>query len=143
MAYKVKRSAKVEEELELTSADGKTTELIKVQLDASAVAEKVSRNYAELLRIQAKLTGKDNQEDKAQLFEELGNAAVVLFQTIFGEENTERIIRFYEKDYIDMCRTIMPFIRDVVVPQVRSEAQKSRKVRMQSYSRNKGFMRKR
>lgn len=141
MAYQVKRSAKVEEELELISADGKTTELIKVQLNASAVAEKVSKHYAELLSIQAKLTGKNNQEDKMQLFEEMGNTVVVLFRTIFGEEDTERIIQFYENDYIDMCSTIMPFIKDVVIPKVRSEAQKSKRTKMQSYSRSKSFIR--
>lgn len=141
MAYQVKRSAKVEEELELLSADGKTSEIIHVNLDAGAVAEKVSRNYMNLLDIQSRLAKIGGAEDKSQLLEELGNAVVVMFRSIFGDADTERILQFYENDYVDMCRTIMPFVTEVVIPKVRREAQKSRKTKMQSYNRKKGFMR--
>lgn len=141
MAYQVKRSAKVEEELELLSADGKKSEMIHVRLDASAVAEKVTKNYTELLNIQSKIARTGDKEDKAKLLEEIGNVAVVLFQTIFGVEDTDRIIRFYEDDYVDMCRTIMPFIRDVIVPEIRKEVQNIRKSRLKSYDRKKGFKR--
>lgn len=141
MSYQVRRSAKVEENLELLSADGKVSEVIHVKLDADAIAGKVSKNYANLLNLQSKLARLDAQKDKEQLLGEIGNSVVILFKTIFGEEGTDRIIRFYENDYIDMCRTIMPFITDVVIPKVRQEAKKSRKTTLQSYNRKKGFMR--
>lgn len=141
MSYQVKRSAKVEEDLELLSADGKVSETIHVKLDADAVAVKASKNYTDLLNLQSRLARQDDKEDKAQLLGEIGKAVVILFKTIFGEEDTDRILRFYENDYIDMCRTIMPFITDVVIPEVRKEAQKSRKSKMRSYDRKKGFMR--
>ncbi len=141
MAYQVKRSARVEETLELLSADGKTSEVIRVNLDAGAVAERISKNYIELLNLQSKMARWGNEEDKSRLYEEIGNAVVVLFQSIFGEDDTERIVSFYENDYLDMCRTIMPFITEVVLPKVRKESQKYRKAKMQSYNRKKGFMR--
>lgn len=141
MSYQVKRSAKVVEDLELLSADGTVSEVIHVRLDADAVAGRVSKDYTDLLKLQSRLNSLGETEDKAKLLEEIGKAVVTLFRTIFGEEDTEKIIAFYEKDFIDMCRTIMPFITDVVIPEVRKEAQRSRKSTLQSYNRKKGFMR--
>lgn len=142
MAYQVKRSAKVEEDLELLSADGERTEVIHVKLDAGAVADRVAKNYTELLNIQSKISKMSEGEDKVHLFEELGDAVITLFQTLFGVDNTNRIIQFYEEDYIDMCRTITPFITQVIIPKIRKEVQNSRKSKIKSYDRKKGFMRK-
>lgn len=135
MAYQVKRSARVEEELELLSADGKESLMLCVRLDASSVTQKISQQYVELLNLQARLGKMKNEGDKIKLFEEIGSAVVVLFRSVFGETDTDRIIQFYEEDYVDMCRTILPFITEVVLPRVRKEAQKSRKAKLQYYNR--------
>ncbi len=135
MAYQVKRSARVEETLELLDEQGKVVESIHVSLDPDSVVEKVSRRYSELLNMQSKIEQITKLEDKAQVYEELGTAVCELFKTIFGEKDTERIVAFYTDNYIEMCRNIMPFITGVVIPQVRKISQDNRKSVMQSYNR--------
>lgn len=141
MAYQVQRSAKIEEELELLTEDGDVAEVIYVRLDAGAIAKQVSEKYADLLKLQSGLSTLRAGEDKRKALEELGNGVVLLFETIFGEENTRKILLHYRHDYVDMCRSLMPFITDTIIPKVRREAQKSRKVKIQSYSRRSAFRR--
>lgn len=144
MAYQVKRSARVEETLELLDEQGKVVESIHVSLDPDSVVEKVSRRYSELLNVQSKIEQITKLEDKAQVYEELGTAVCELFKTIFGEKDTERIVAFYTDNYIEMCRNIIPFITGVVIPQVRKISQDNRKSVIQSYNRKqrRSFVRK-
>lgn len=135
MAYQVKRSERIEETLELLDEQGKVVETIKVSLDPDSVVEKVSKRYAELLRVQSKIAQIAKLEEKAQAYEELGTAVVELFKAVFGEKDTEKIVAFYTDNYIEMCRNIMPFITGVVIPKVRKISQDNRKSVMQSYNR--------
>ena len=138
MAYQVQRSAKIEEELELLTEDGDVAEVIHVRLDAGLIASQLSERYADLLKLHSDLSSIRAGEDKKKALEELGRGVVLLFETVFGEENTRKILLHYRHDYVDMCRYLMPFITDVIIPKVRKEAQKSRKAKIQSYSRRNG-----
>lgn len=69
---------------------------------------------------------------------EPGNEAVIngigecIAQTmtlLFGEENAEAIIRFYENDLAQMLMDVFPYIRDVIIPQI----EKIAKERKQQY----------
>ena len=135
MAYQVKRNTRVEEVLELLDEQGKVAETITVSLDPDSVVEKVSKRYTELLNVQSCAAKAVNLEDKAKAYEELGNAVVELFKAVFSEEDTEKILTFYDDNYIEMCRNITPFITSVVIPKVRRMAQNNRKSVMQSYNR--------
>lgn len=135
MSYQIKRSARVEETLELLDEKGIIVESIVVRLDPDAVVEKVNRRYAELLSVQSEVNQIKGLKDKAQAYEKLGTAVVELFKAVFGEEDTERILTFYTGNYIEMCRNVVPFITSVVIPKVRKISQDNRKAVMQSYNR--------
>lgn len=135
MSYQIKRSERVEETLELLDEKGKVIESIVVRLDPDAVVEKVSKRYVELLNVQSELNRITASGDKSQLYEKLGYAVVELFKTVFGEEDTMRIVAFYTGNYMEMCRNVLPFITSVIIPKVRKISQDNRKAVMQSYNR--------
>lgn len=135
MAYKITREKQLVEDLELTDESGNVVEVIHVRLNPDAVVENVSKKYTELLNVHANLSKITEQQNKAEAFEQLGNAVVELFSAVFGEEDTAKIIDFYSNNYIEMCRNVTPFITQVVIPQVRKMAQNNRKAAMQKYNR--------
>lgn len=130
MAYRVQRSQKVIEDLELVDESGAIAERIHVQLDADDMVRKVSRKYLDLMRIQKEVTSIQDDHKEAAL-EQLGDAIIDLFEAIFGEADTEKILNFYEGNYIEMIQSVMPFISEVILPRMRQISQQKR----QAYNR--------
>ena len=59
----------------------------------------------------------------------IGECIVQTMTLLFGEENAEAIIRFYENDLAQMLMDVFPYIRDVIIPQI----EKIAKERKQQY----------
>lgn len=135
MAYQAGRSKKTIETLELVNEDGSVAEIIEVRLDADGMAEKVSEQYIELIKIQKKYAGVTPQAATPEVLKELGEAVISLYNAVFGEADTCRILDFYEDRTIEMCKEINPFIIDVVLPAVRAIGQQNRKNALKVYNR--------
>lgn len=129
MAYKVQRAKKIIEELELVDESGVITERIQVQLDADDMVRKVSEKYLDLIHIQKEISTMTQDQEKALPM--LQDAVMSLFEAIFGVDNTQKILAFYDGNYIEMIRQVLPFIADVVIPNMRKLSQQRR----QLYSR--------
>lgn len=41
-----------------------------------------------------------------------------VLQIIFGEENTQKILAFYENNYSEMFMQIYPFISEAIIPKI-------------------------
>ncbi len=52
-----------------------------------------------------------------------------------GREDAKTILEFYDTRYIEMCQEVIPFITDIVIPQVRKIAQSNKKQVLKSYNR--------
>ena len=117
--FELKRSEKIVEQIKLGD------EIIEVNLDAGAIQARFTKGYNELLRAQNALNGatSDTLDAVSDKLEQYGNAVVGVLQVIFGEENTQKILAFYENNYSEMFMQIYPFISEVIIPKI-SEASK-------------------
>ena len=117
--FELKRSEKIVEQIKLGD------EIIEVNLDAGAIQARFTKGYNELLRVQSALNGatSDTLDAVSDKLEQYGNAVVGVLQVIFGEENTQKILAFYENNYTEMFTQIYPFIGEVIIPKI-SEASK-------------------
>ena len=117
--FELKRSEKIVEQIKLGD------EIIEVNLDAGAIQARFTKGYNELLRAQSALNGatSDTLDAVSDKLEQYGNAVVGVLQVIFGEENTQKILAFYENNYTEMFTQIYPFIGEVIIPKI-SEASK-------------------
>ena len=58
-----------------------------------------------------------------------------LFEAVFGKEDTELIISFYEGRYIEMTKEITPFITQCVIPRCIEIKKENQKNILSSYNR--------
>lgn len=118
--YQIKRNHIVEE-LEIED-NGKV-----LHLDVDISVDEIIREYITArVRMQgasqaAKKAKNENDLGKAE--EAMGDAVISLFNIVFGQDNTKKILDFYDGKYIAMLEEISPFILEVVEPRV-IEAQK-------------------
>lgn len=137
MSYQAGRNKSNCEILELVNTSGNVVETITVRLDADGMAEKVSQEYVNLVRVESQLRDFKHSDATPDLMEEVGNAVICLYRAVFGQADTDRILNFYEGNYIEMCQNVNPFIINICLPKIRKIAQKKRKVRLNGYNRKR------
>lgn len=139
MAYQAKRRKQFAEDFELMNEDGTIAHTLHVALDADDMVGKINRKYAELTKTLAETTEIKRQTESGKVaedcFEKLGTAVVNLFEAVFGREDTEIIVQFYDNRYIEMCKEVTPFITQVVIPQCIKIKQENQQSILQSYNR--------
>ena len=123
MAYQITRKNRIKEELQLCHADGSVALSINVDLNVDEMAGRLAKAQDTLA--QAQNTARENPTSEEAL-EAYGNAIGSLFTVLFGEDNTVKILDFYEGNYSEMLLDIFPFINDVIMPAIR-DASASRK----------------
>ncbi len=112
MAYQITRKAKITETLELYRADGSLAETINVDLDIDLMGGRVNKARENMAIAQLEL-----EKDKRNV-EAFGRAVLSLFNVIFGEDGTRRIVDFYDGKEGEMVLDMFPFINNVIMPQV-------------------------
>lgn len=117
--FELKRSEKIVEQIKVGE------DIIEVNLDAGAIQARFTKSYNELLRAQSAINGVtgENLDAASERLKQYGNAVVAVLQVVFGEENTQKILAFYENNYSEMFTQIYPFIAEVIIPKI-SEASK-------------------
>lgn len=139
MAYQAKRSNRVTEDLELINERGEVEKVIHVSLDADEMVRTINDKYIALLNAQKETqqirAGRENPETITVAYEKLGNIVVDMIRAVFGVENTNDILDFYGDRTTEMCREVLPFVTQVILPRLRQISQESRKTVMQSYNR--------
>lgn len=104
--YQIQRTKPFEDTIEL--CDGGEALQIKYQV---TITPDFARNARAL---QVKIIDLQRKAKTEQEFESLGRAIVDLFELIFGVENTQKIIAFYEGDYANMLMDLFPYLRNTV-----------------------------
>ncbi len=138
MAYQVRRSARITEELELMDENGEVRQVIRIDLDPDTVAGNVSKKYVTLLELQRRLPEiqrglREGSGEADKVYEELGKAYFDLMEAVFGAEDTVLIAEFYDGRLMEMTKELSPFLFDVVIPKLRKAAQKNRKSRAAAF----------
>lgn len=143
MAYKAKRQDRVIEDLELCGSDGKVVKTIHVELDADNMVRKLSEKYVALinaLKNVQEIKDASTEVEKASAITVLGAAVVDLFEAVFGREDAECILDFYGNRYVEMCQEVVPFITQIVIPEVRKIAKQNKKAALAGYSRRNSIL---
>ena len=139
MAYQAVRSWKIIEDFELVNENGCVEHTLHVELDTGSMVEKIRRKYAALLRAQADTADicidKNSAEEVQDAYMKLGMAVTDIIEAVFGEEDGSKILAFYENDYADMVKQVIPFISGVVIPKLNEIAQKNKKEILSKYNR--------
>ncbi len=120
MPYQAKRSKKYIEEFELVDENGEIAHHMEVKLDAAELIKNIHGKYLNLVKALGKIqkysTEALTHEETTDAMEILGQAMVDMLQVVFGKENADIIVRFYEGRYVEMAQEVFPFFTDVVVP---------------------------
>lgn len=138
MSYKAKRQDRVIEDLELCGSDGKVVKTIHVELDADNMVRKLSEKHVALinaLKNVQEIKDASTEVEKANAVTVLGATVVDLFEAVFGREDAECILDFYGNRYVEMCQEVVPFITQIVIPEVRKIAKQNKKTALVGYSR--------
>ena len=133
MAYQAKRTRVFKEEFQLIDEDGKIVKTLFVELDPSIMAQNLSRKYVDLQR--ALVAVEKAETNKENMYETVGKSMREIMETVFGVEGAKTIVEFYSERYIEMCREVLPFVSEIVIPQVRKLAQENRKNIVAGYNR--------
>lgn len=115
MAYKIERKGHIVDSLTVEDGDKALTIEVDINVDAILV------RYTELTRKIAQLSAGGDVSEKA---ERLGAAVVELFGVLFGDEQTKKIVEFYGGRHLEMLGDFVPYIHDVLAPQIQG-AQKA------------------
>ena len=139
MAYQAKRHKKFQEDFELANESGEVVHLLHVSLDADDMVVKISRKYAALTKALAETTEMkrkdENPEEIQKSVEILGTAVVDLLEAVFGTEDAEKIIQFYEGRYIEMSQEVIPFITQCVIPKIMEMKKDNKRSVLNGYNR--------
>lgn len=121
--YQVTRKNRIKEELQLCHANGDVALTVDVELNVDQISGRVNKAY-EALNMANNALQKDMGNEK--LLEAYGASVIAVFNVIFGEEDTKKIVDFYEGQYTEMLLDIFPFINGEIMPKIRA-ASASRK----------------
>lgn len=139
MAYQAKRSKKVIEDFELVNENDQVEHVLHVELDAGSMVEKIRKKYVDLVRVQEEVSNINPKESSVEevqnAYTKLGMSVVAIIEAVFGVEDGGKILEFYENNYVDMVRQVIPFITTVVLPKMNEVAQQNKKEILSSYNR--------
>lgn len=117
MAYELKRSPKVTKEVQIGD------ETLTIKIEAGVIAREFNQRYNAIIRAKHDFDNAKGSSDNTpaaleDVLRKLGNAVTALMELCFGNENTAKIIKFYDGDYIEMIEYVVPFIVDEVMPAI-------------------------
>ena len=121
MAYQVKRTRKIVEDLEFCNENGEVEVTLHINLDCDAVAPLFRKKQVALIDAEKNLKAiqrMGNQADFNRAYEIYGRALIDIFECTLGEDNTRRVVDFFNENYIEMCTQIIPFIAEAIIPSI-------------------------
>lgn len=122
MAYKIRKSSRITEDIELLGENGETQKIISVDINIDHIMSGCRNMEITLLKLQKNA----KKGESTQALSEYGKAITEFFCLVFGEENTKEMLEFFDGRYTDMFTQILPFYVDVVKPAIEAAAKAKR-----------------
>lgn len=116
MAYQIKKSSRIKEQLEFLTEDNQTALTIDVDINVDRLAQQYRATEVKLMECQ-----KQASSGSAEGLQAYGTAVLALFDMVFGEENTQQMLAYFDGSYTDMLLQVSPFIQNVVKPAIEAE----------------------
>ena len=129
MAYQIKKSDRITENLELLDKNNDVALTIHIDIEIGRIAKEYRQLQIELAEAQNMIS-----QGSETAFEVFGNAVIKLFRCLFGDENTQKILEYFENDYMEMAVQCMPFISDVVQPAIEKYSRSKREIMANNYN---------
>jgi len=121
----LKRSSIIKEELKVGD------EVIKINLNPNELLNNFRKKQLEIVRAEQevrKLQQEGVKKEKlGEAIEIYGQSIISLFELIFGEENTIKILNFYEGNYTEMAQEVIPYINETITPKIQEVAKEKKK----------------
>ena len=114
--YVIHKTENFSDTLQLTS---KNNEVLNIDFTLSLAPETI-KEYRKTYLMLAEAQKKAKTENNEQILELIGKCIIDLFCVIFGKDNTEKILDFYNGDYVLMITDVFPYINGVISPQIQS-----------------------
>ena len=118
MAYQLKRTAKLRDELELCDEGGNVTDTLHFTVDIDSISGELRKRYTDVLTAEKALKNAIDDKQYTEAYSRYGEAITGIFAICFGTENARRITEHYENNYIEMSVAVVPYICEVVLPKV-------------------------
>ena len=116
MAYQIKKSSRITEQLEFLGEDNQVVLTIDVDIDADRLSQKYRATEMQLMECREQAEG-----GSAEGLQAYGTAVLAFFDMVFGEENTQQMLAYFDGSYTDMLLQVSPFIQNVVKPAIEAE----------------------
>lgn len=133
MAYQAKRAKVFREDFELVDENGKVVKRMEVVLGPE-IATELSKKYLSFVHAQEAFQRLDPKESPEETLELIGTTVTDILEVVFGKENADYIIQFYDSRYIELAREVLPFVWQVI-PKVRKIGQEYRESVLAGYNR--------
>ena len=118
--YKIKRNHLVEE-LQIED-NGKTLDL-KVDINIDNILQQYNKAQYRIAQAVQSAQKAANDKDMENIEVAMGEAVLGLFEVVFGHDQTQQIIEFYDNKAFEMLTDISPFITEVVAPKIQEAQQ--------------------
>lgn len=138
MAYQIKKTNRITEDVEFLGENGEVELTVKLDIDVERIAGDFRK--AQIAVMNAEKAAKEKQTD--EMLEIYGKAIVEFIRLIFGDENTQKLIKYFDNRYIDMLFQTMPFIYDVVVPSIEKSIQQKKQIIANNHNLSRKQLRK-
>lgn len=126
--FELKRSKRITEQIKIGE------EIITIDLDVETISAQFRKCYADIIIAQDTLaTLKPGSDNYDTVLEEYGTAIFTLIQVIFGTENADKIIAFYDERYVEMGIQLIPYIVDTIIPQINEGIKEIREKAKENY----------
>lgn len=93
----------IKDTLELTNNHGEIVKTLPFSINVTKLASEVQKKRLELAQ---------HTDD----LEATGRTTVELFALLFGADNTNELLDFYENDYATMIADIVPYVVEYIMP---------------------------
>lgn len=103
MAYQIKKSNHIVEDLELLGDDGKVELTVHVDINTDRMAGGFRKAEIGLINAQRGIKKGEN----AEAFENYGKAVIEFFRLVFGEENTAVMLEYFEGNVYGYVYTVI------------------------------------
>lgn len=138
MAYQIKKTNRITEDVEFLGENGEVELTVELDIDVERIAGDFRK--AQIAVMNAEKAAKEKQTD--EMLEAYGKAIVEFIRLIFGDENTQKLIKYFDNRYIDMLFQTMPFIYDVVVPSIEKSIQQKKQIIANNHNLSRKQLRK-
>lgn len=119
--YQIKRNHLVEE---LQIEDNGKTLTINVDINVDTILQQYNKAQYRIAQAAQAAQKAANDKDMENIEAAMGDAVLGLFEVVFGHDQTQKIIEFYDNKAFEMLTDISPFITEVVAPKIQEAQQR-------------------